>query len=58
MKTILKILKFIIKKRYYFDLPSRKRLILINSGGYKILNQALGEKLYIIDLNKSLKNQK
>ena len=57
MKTILKILKFIIKKRYYFDLPSRKRLILINSGGYKILNQALGEKLYIIDLNKSLNLQ-
>lgn len=57
MKKILKIFKFFIKKKYYFDLPSTKRLVLINSAGYKYLNQALDEELYLIDLNKSLNLQ-
>ena len=54
MKTIIDILNFFIKNKYYFDLPTSKRFVLINSAGNKILNQVLGEKLYIIDLNRSL----
>lgn len=57
MKKILNIFKFFIKKKYYFDLPSTKRLVLINSAGYKYLKQALDEELYLIDLNKSLNLQ-